>query len=133
MIAEMLLIMIGITGALQIDNWNENINDRKAEIELLQQLEVECEDVSDIIKSRFETTILKDSLLFKLYKSCGTDKQNYSHDEVLDWIARGITSNNLDIYQGVLEDAINTGRLALITDEELRVALYSWKIAGCQF
>ena len=66
--------MIGITGALQIDNWNENINDRKAEIELLQQLEVEFEDVSDIIKSRFETTILKDSLLFKLYKSCGTDK-----------------------------------------------------------
>ena len=27
MIAEMLLIMIGITGALQIDNWNENINE----------------------------------------------------------------------------------------------------------
>ena len=27
MIAEMLLIMIGINGALQIDNWNENINE----------------------------------------------------------------------------------------------------------
>ena len=98
MIAEMLLIMIGITGALQIDNWNENVNNKRSEIELLQQLEIEFEGVSNIINSNLENTLLKDSLLFKLYKSCGTDQQNYSHDEVLDWVARGITTNDFDIY-----------------------------------
>ena len=32
MLAEMLMIMLGSTGAMQIDNWNENVNNRKAEI-----------------------------------------------------------------------------------------------------
>ena len=45
----------------------------------------------------------------------------------MDWIERVITTNDFDIYQGVLEDAISTGRLAFVTDEELRIALYAWK------
>lgn len=34
MLADMLIIIIGINCALQIDNWKENVNNKRAEIEL---------------------------------------------------------------------------------------------------
>jgi hypothetical protein len=127
MLAEMLLIIVGITSALQLDNWNQNSTNRRSEKVLLEQLHVEFSQVRNTIDSQIETIERKDKILFKLYKSCGLEKQEYPPDGVLNWFAKSITINELVLFQGVLEDAINTGSLGLIENDSLRIELYSWK------
>ena len=127
MIAEMLLIILGITGALQLDNWNNTHNNTQAETLILEQLSVEFELVENSINTKLEELHAKDSLLFNLYKSCGTEITDYPKDDVVGWVAKGISQENLTMYQGVLEDAINTGSLTLIKNDSLRIHLYSWK------
>jgi len=59
-IGEILLVVIGILIALQINNWNEETKNTKAEIRILQHL------VEDLTETKEEVVRLNDKLLLQL-------------------------------------------------------------------
>jgi hypothetical protein len=127
MIAEMVLIIVGITVAIQLDNWTSNSGDRRNERALLEQLQGEFEQVKKTIDTQLVLLNKIDESYLKLYKACGVEKVNWPEDELLKLIARTYSDVRLNLYQGVLEDAINTGKLSLVENDKLRIQLYSWK------
>lgn len=54
-LGEILLVMIGILLALQVNNWNENRKDRKLEKELLSTLQNTLQQNKDLITSRMRS------------------------------------------------------------------------------
>jgi uncharacterized membrane protein YgaE (UPF0421/DUF939 family) len=69
-IGEIILVVIGILIALQINNWNELRKDRKEEVKLLKQLQTDLtaneDEVNGLIKRIEINKFAMDSLLVKL-------------------------------------------------------------------
>ena len=123
-LGEIVLVMIGILLALEVNNWNEDRKERKIEVETLKDLRVEFgENLADaervlagnlgiyqamvyfqkIIRGEAQDAVRTDSLLYATF----------------DWfggIVKPGASNNL----------INSGNLNLISNRELRKLLTLW-------
>ena len=123
-IGEVLLVMVGILLALQVDNWNEERKEREIETGILQDLQTEFgENLSDANRV-FDGNLVTYQALSALQQ----DIQNRSYDRdrvdslmyfVFDWYdytPKPGASNNL----------INAGNLNLITDKRLRELLTLW-------
>ena len=123
-IGEVLLVMVGILLALQVDNWNEERKEREIETGILQDLQTEFgENLSDANRV-FDGNLATYRALSELQQ----DIQNRSYDPdrvdslmyfVFDWYdytPKPGASNNL----------INAGNLNLITDKRLRELLTLW-------
>ena len=69
-IGEILLVMVGILLALQVNNWNEIRKERKQEINLLIRLQSDLESNLSEVNNLYKITTIrsqaKDSILFFL-------------------------------------------------------------------
>jgi hypothetical protein len=94
---------------------------------LLEQLQGEFEQIKLIINKNLENLNDRDVSGLQLYSSCGLKKPDFPDDEVVNLLADVFSNYQLNLYQGALEDAINTGKLSLVENDELRIKLYAWK------
>lgn len=126
-VGEIVLVMLGILLAIQVNNWNEEQIERRIERRMLASLQ--------------EDFIINDSLL---QDQLDTIQRTLNHTEsALDLIPGGPASD-LDLIQflepyylmevtsfepidGVLKDIINSGKLDLISNDNLRQAISSWE------
>lgn len=117
-LGEILLVVIGILIALQIDNWHEYNSDRKLEDEYLKKIAINIQD--DVLQynkinkaqTRYRNGI--DSFLIivrnpLVYKTNDLDKY-YSHL----WRFERFTPN-----KGALNNIISSGKINLIQNDEL--------------
>ncbi len=123
-IGEIVLVVIGILIALQINNWNENRKDIAKEQQILLSL-----------KEEFKQNIKELKFDHRINLSCIkaiTTLLNF--DEKTDFETRTIDSlmgqaNNFatfDARLGVINDISSSGNLELIRDSELRYVLNQW-------
>ncbi|SDH04615.1 hypothetical protein [Winogradskyella thalassocola] len=126
-IGEIILVVIGILIALQINNWNEN---RKSDIELqlitqnlVQEFEANREALQNALSA---VTFTKNGSLDNL--SLIESKNNLISKEQLNimiekslffptWIPSNFTMNELN----------NTGKLSLLKNDNLKQLLFSWE------
>lgn len=123
-IGEILLVVIGILLALQIDNWNEDRQMREVEMKTLRDLKVEFTE--NLIDARrvydgnmgvFEaTTRLQENAKAGVFAIEETDSLMFYMFDWFDYTPKPGASNNL----------INAGNLNLIQNEELRYLLTLW-------
>ncbi len=123
-LGEIVLVMIGILLALQVNNWNERRRERAKELGILKDLLVEFQenmiDANRVYEGNSEiyraiTELQKDAgrLEFDLAK---TDSLLYAVFDWIDYTPRPGASNNL----------INSGNLNLISNSDLRKLLTLW-------
>ena len=126
MIAEMLLIVLGITGALQLDNWNKLQENTRTEIVLLQQLQEEFIQIREDVIHEFNALTRNHEKLLKVYLNCNLEPKSYTNGEISEYISTSILPKYFSIKHGVLDEALNTGRISILNNDELRVLLYSF-------
>jgi hypothetical protein len=123
-LGEVLLVMVGILLALQVDNWNEQRKEREIETGILQDLQTEFgENLSDANRV-FEGNLgmyqaistLQQEIANKSYDPTRTDSLMYFVFDWYDYTPKPGASNNL----------INAGNLNLITNKRLRELLTLW-------
>ncbi|NNL15390.1 MAG: hypothetical protein HKO81_01960 [Flavobacteriaceae bacterium] len=125
-IGEILLVVIGILIALQINNWNEN---RKANIEeqnLFRNLKVDFEfrltELKEFNKAREETT----AALLDI-NSIIADKDNRPNDSIMDRkISKLLNGFKFNEEFKMLDVVFNTGLINDITNEKLKRQLVDW-------
>ena len=125
-IGEIILVMIGILLALQVNNWNELRKQRLEEVQILKNIQLdyqnviaECEENNDFRKRILSATK-------NLYRLIGNDQHNYSKtglDSVLAILFINPTYNN---QTGSLNILFNSGKINLITNENIKEALIKW-------
>ena len=123
-IGEIILVVIGILIALQINNWNEGQNEKKVELgymqNLLEDLNENIETYHDFEKSNTIIYNLIDSIIPNL-KS--VDRR--SHISNLSYWARKVTMEWLTVNptQRTFEEMKSSGHLRLIKDKAVANAI----------
>jgi hypothetical protein len=124
-IGEIVLVVIGILIALQINNKSEYNKERKIEVLLLENLSSEVNlDIMQIENNTQQSTLRLqrlDSLVRSLNdpnKIDNTSFLNKSYDFVID---NYFTSNS-----GIFDEAVSSGKMSYIENEKLRQKIFDY-------
>jgi hypothetical protein len=119
-IGEILLVVIGILIALQIDNWNEERKERSVEMKALLDLKREFNSNRILLESsvnhKKDAYSSNEEFLKVIHSGVATTKSI-----VRDYGGSTINPNN-----GVLNSLIATGRINTIRNDSLKHLLTSW-------
>ncbi len=126
-IGEIILVVIGILIALQINNWNEQRKIKNAEIEILQNLETELISNLDeliVINERHKKELENGIYLLRLF---GTDISNISELK-LDSLVSSVTSGfSFEAKDGYIKSLISSNRIDYIQNTELKSYISSFE------
>jgi hypothetical protein len=119
-VGEIVLVVIGILIALQINTWNQDKQNRSQEQLLLKQLLVEYQSNYKQINNKI---FLRDGGInsaLRLLSFRNLSGQEIPSDSVSRDLSRLILRPTFDPELGVSTELINSGKLYIITNEELR-------------
>lgn len=125
-IGEILLVMIGILLALQVNNWNTNRINKKQENLILHQLKEEFTNNKNQLESKIFVRNEMISSCSKIisYLDAGISKLNI---DSLDFhLNHSVYRPTFDPALGVTNELLNSGKLYLITNLELRKIVTNW-------
>ena len=126
-IGEILLVVIGILIALQVNNWNKNKNQKVEEHNALINLK---QDFS-YNKKQLDSLILKTNFFveisLEILNHTGAKPKPKSEDDFNKLLNNIATTPHYYPQNGFLDDLINSGRLDIISNAQLRNKLSSWK------
>jgi hypothetical protein len=122
---EILVIMIGILGAYQLDEWREKQRDKIESDRLLENIKLESQ--FNLVEVRKNILTTKNAAysglrLLELISS-GESASDYEIDSLI-YNFMGIPSLNTS--NGALLDIISTGKINLIQNDSLRLLLLSF-------
>ena len=122
-VGEIILVVIGILIALQINNWNQSNQNSKQEKQILAQLLEEYESNLNQIDSKIfiRNEILASSIKLLEYRNKETSSINI--DSLDRNISRTITRPTFDPELSVTQDLTNSGKLYLLSNAELRKSI----------
>ena len=123
-IGEIVLVVIGILVALQINNWNQNQSDRKKEVTILKELKKEFDENS----TRYEETIKAQTLALNYNQSfllCLEKKNlNYKRDSIASFILYGpLNYFRAEPVIGAYQSINASGNISLIQNSILKSKL----------
>ena len=125
-IGEIILVVIGILIALQINNWNNNELNKKEEALILKNLNFEFnknkKDLK-IIKNNYQRLIGATKQLLDLIGEENIILQKHNTDSL---ISESINYLDYRPTENVLSDLISSGNLKLISSDSLRLHLFQW-------
>ena len=126
-IGEVVLVVIGILIALQIDNWNENQRLRKIEQQYLLALKEEFEyNKTELTRIMDLNTRFSDAAL-KITDYTGPGNPEITEKEFETLAMNAFSSEvHYNPNQGVLDEIISSGKLGIFSNDELKFALSSW-------
>ncbi len=123
-LGEIVLVVIGILIALQINNWNQQRVESKASANLMARLLVESkknkEALSENIK-RIESLMADSERLLQFMGNDFTDKNEKTIDTLIYSL---LTSPSLKYKSSTLDEALSSGAISLIASDSLRDFLY---------
>jgi len=126
-IGEIVLVVVGILIALQINNWNETVLDRQKEKDLLQDLKLELLDNQDQIEIMIK--IHKEGLLSlrRISNKLGPNVSNSLKDSIDQIISLVNWAPQFVPKQVVYNSMISTDKISLISNDNLQHELAMWE------
>ena len=126
-IGEILLVVIGILIALQINNWNENRKNAAVEKEIISNLNDEFQQ-NKLIHNELSDILLKsNNSCYQLMNLMNKEKNfisNYNIDSLIYW---SIEFASFNPSNNVLTEILQSGRSGLIKNKKLINSLFDWQ------
>lgn len=125
-IGEIILVVIGILIALQINNWNENRKNRAEEKIVKTNLQEELLQIQNNMHVKInQLNISKNAVkeLMGLFGKSSSEIQKINTDSLIYY---SLTWPEFNPSSSVLNDLLQSGRLHLITNTHLRNLLFKW-------
>jgi hypothetical protein len=125
-LGEIILVVIGILIALQINNWNEVKKNSKKEFYLLKQLRKEFKKDS----SKMATQALLTSFKVrdgKMIKSFLEGKTKMNSDSLVSFLFYSGKALLFQSHTPTYDEIISSGNLSLITSEDLKTKISNYK------
>ncbi len=126
-IGEIILVVIGILIALQINTWNQKRLEREQEVKILSSLKKEyIDNLSQLNDKVFirKKIIYSANQLIEIIDNENLETQ--SIDSIETHIGTTTIFPTFNAISGVTNDILNSGKLHLIEDNELRISLSNW-------
>ena len=125
-IGEIVLVMIGILLALQVNSWNENRLSRLEEKAILSNLNREFlqnKDALTFVMKENEESYQASLIIMDLIGKSRTELESINTDSL---IYQTIDFNGFNPSENALSDLLQSGRLQLLKNETLKDLLYQW-------
>lgn len=116
-IGEIVLVVIGIFIALQLNNWNTNRLLKNEELQILESLHQEFNQNLDIFDDIYKKHLKRKKSIEILMSF---DIQNLSLDSLNVLTSNSHNNNTFDPYQGIYRSVINSGKIELISNYSLK-------------
>ena len=124
-IGEIVLVVIGILIALQINNWNEERKQRKSEIQFLNRLKSDLLNDKKYLKIRRSDSEEVDELHFMFISRLYEEQNNMSDVIDLFQLIR-LNSELLNSQNSTYNEMIFSGKLDILTNENLKNDLVNY-------
>ena len=125
-IGEIVLVVIGILIALSINNWNQTLKNRKAEKHILESLHNEFLLTKKELRRKQKRYEEKKIVWDELNKLVGQEKSDIDRKYMDSLLSKSEAYPTFNPPDGVVLDIINSGKVSLIQNTELREAITSW-------
>ena len=125
-IGEIILVVIGILIALQINNWKEENSNRALEKQMMSNLNSEFRNnLSKIQESIIQYKQTEDAIRFLM------SKMQASSDELKQHNIDSLLANAVDVFdyrptQNTLTEILSSGNLKLISNDSIKYNLLQW-------
>jgi hypothetical protein len=123
-IGEIILVMIGILLALQVNNWNTERVQNIESLELSKRLLQETNQNIELLKLEVENQNQGLSSLLHFLKMTGKNYKEKNIEKTDSLLYSVLSSPRFVLNTSVLEEAISTGSLASIKSDSLRNLIY---------
>ncbi|MEO0572896.1 MAG: DUF6090 family protein [Bacteroidota bacterium] len=125
-IGEIVLVVIGILIALQINEWNDVKKAKKAEIGVLQDLKEEFKSNQKELFLQKEVVSKAFDANNKLMSLFNKEKSYLLSKNIDSLIFFSVEFDRYSPTENVLQDLLQSGRLALVSNDSLRSLLFDW-------
>jgi hypothetical protein len=130
-IGEIILVVIGILIALQINNWNEARKELFNETKILNTLHAEFQQNRETLDSTL--TVLsnaENALTFVLTKINPEPKLNLSSQKLDSVLLQTINNPYWKRSEYTLRNLENSGKLSSLSNQDLKTKLYEWSLVS---
>lgn len=125
-IGEIVLVMIGILLALQVNNWNERQKDKKTEKGILVDLHTEFKNNLGLLKRNKALYAESEKSIKRLASLIGVSKSELDQQNLDSLLAKSIDVFDYRPTQNALTELLASGKLNLIQNATLKTALFKW-------
>ena len=130
-IGEIILVVIGILIALQINNWNENRKDRFNENKIVNTLHAEFKQN----KKTLDSTLIalgeaENALSYVLKEVKPKPNINLSSKELDSVLLKTISNPFWKRSEYTLRNLENSGKLSALSNELLKIKIYEWSLVS---
>lgn len=125
-IGEIVLVMIGILLALQVNNWNTNRLNRIEESSILNQLKEEYKAKMDELNQKVAIRNLMIESSQKILENIYNENYDLPIDSLNVYLGQSYLTPTYNASNAVTEELLNSGKLYLITNKELRKLISEW-------
>jgi hypothetical protein len=125
-VGEIVLVVIGILIALQINNWNRQRVENKEEIELLAGLMDEFEYNLEALNQSIVVNKKVIEACVNITQIIRTNSIDNDPELIDDLLVRLGNFNSFDAQTGVSGEVVNSGKLSILKNDELREQLVNW-------
>jgi len=125
-IGEILLVVIGILIAIQINTWNNERMEKRKEHSVLLGLHQTFSDNLENLNNIISMSRTSFDSCKKMLSLMGPDASDYTTKEVDSLIDLMINYSTYDPSVGTLDDIINSGKLNIIQNPVLKTNISNW-------
>ena len=127
-IGEIVLVVIGILIALQINNWNEDNKEKKVESQLITRLHTEYSQNKILLKEQIDIFNKSRNASLELMTLMNTDISHINPRTLDSLVFYTIEYRPYNPLTTTLTEITQTGKLDVISNQHLRNALGQWSI-----
>ena len=128
-IGEIILVVLGILIALQIDNWNESRKSQESKVRYLRELKSEFAENLKLVNQSIETYEHIKTSSAKLLSYTGAKRMEISEVELAEILNTSFAINHRYIPSpSIIQDLVNSGILASLNNDTLRIQLARWPV-----
>ena len=126
-LGEIILVVVGILIAIQINGWNERRKNNKKEEALLVELHKESKENLRQFEENKKAYLHSLTACSVVLRNVSTMEHKASLDSIMAFGPRMFRGITFDPSNGVVESLLSTGEIQLIRNDSLRNYIITWK------
>jgi hypothetical protein len=125
-IGEIILVVIGILIALQVNNWNEERKIKDETIKITKALNSEYSDNKTVLKERIGDLEKANNYVKTVLSFMNKDNADIQKINIDSIISNSLKYGNYNPANSTILELISSGKLNLVTDNSLKENLFKW-------
>ncbi|MDT0558339.1 DUF6090 family protein [Ichthyenterobacterium sp. W332] len=126
-IGEIILVVIGILIALQINTWNENRKEVLEESSILQNLNDEFSENKKMYDQNIVETENAKQIGYTIMNLMGKSEEHLKKQNIDSLLFMLLEPGEYRPSENTINDLIQSGRLRLLKNKALKLLLYNWQ------